>query len=470
MSLGSRLVLVLSTLALVLGSLGTSPAGAAEPTATTLELEASPAYAGNRTTLDVALVAASGEPIANAEVSLERRADGAWTPVGTVTTDEQGHASQRLEVARTTAANRVRATYAGDPAHDPAYDGAEATTQLPIKRRHSVVVVRGPGRVEDGSTVPVRVRWRTGSGEPVAGTVKLFRALGGGHWRRVRSLHTDADGLAVINTRPRQDSRWRAVAVRRAWVEGDRSPVHRVDNLPPGTPGPAAEGGAAPAPVSSRRSRTPSPPAPHLVDHADPGRGVAPDDRRLLAPRLPGRPRPACGWSASTTGTTAATRAAASSSRAPPRPDPMGAAIAEMFRRRLPIRAMYRVDRFGWGKRSRGGNDYASMSAGNTSAFNCRDVTGRPGVRSPHSYGRSLDLNTWENPYRSARGTVPNTWWQGHAHPRVAWRSRSHTVVKLMARHGFRWTYGLGDTQHFDYVGGRGRALVPPRSCDRYCD
>ena len=47
------------------------------------------------------------------------------------------------------------------------------------------------------------------------------------------------------------------------------------------------------------------------------------------------------------------------------------------------------------------------MAAGNTSAFNCRDVTGRPGVRSPHSYGRSLDLNTWENPYRSAQRTRP---------------------------------------------------------------
>jgi hypothetical protein len=148
----------------------------------------------------------------------------------------------------------------------------------------------------------------------------------------------------------------------------------------------------------------------------------------------------------------------------------MGAALAEMWRRHLPVRAMWPVDRFGYSSRSHGGNDYASMAAGNTSAFNCRDVTGRPGVTSPHSYGRSLDLNTWENPYRSARGLVPNTWWQSHSHPRVAWRSRSHVVVRLMARHGFRWTYGLGDTQHFDYVGSRARALVAPVPCRRYCD
>ena len=36
---------------------------------------------------------------------------------------------------------------------------------------------------------------------------------------------------------------------------------------------------------------------------------------------------------------------------------------------------------------------------------------------------------------------------------RVAWRSRSHAVVPLMARHGLRWTYGTGDTQHFDVAG-----------------
>ena len=148
----------------------------------------------------------------------------------------------------------------------------------------------------------------------------------------------------------------------------------------------------------------------------------------------------------------------------------MAGALAEMYRKKLPIRAMYRVDRFGWSSRVHGGDDYRSMAAGNTSAFNCRDVVGRPGVRSPHAYGRSLDLNTWENPYRSRQGTVPNTWWMGHSHPRVAWRSRSHAVVQLMARHGLRWTYGNGDTQHFDAYGGRGRLAARYADCDGICD
>jgi hypothetical protein len=145
-----------------------------------------------------------------------------------------------------------------------------------------------------------------------------------------------------------------------------------------------------------------------------------------------------------------------------------------MYDRRLPIRSMYRVDRFGWSGRLRGGNDYKSMAAGNTSAFNCRDVVGRPGRRSPHAWGRSLDVNTWENPYRSADGLVPNRWWQARSHRLVAWRSSSHAVVRLMARHGLRWTFGTGDTQHFDYAGGGSkRALAGsggPAPCRRHCD
>jgi hypothetical protein len=153
----------------------------------------------------------------------------------------------------------------------------------------------------------------------------------------------------------------------------------------------------------------------------------------------------------------------------------MAGALAEMYRKKLPIRAMYRVDRFGWSRRVQGANDYRSMAAGNTSAFNCRHVVGTPGTRSPHSYGRSLDVNTWENPYRSARGTVPNTWWMKHSHPRVAWRSRSHRVVRVMAHHGLRWTYGNGDTQHFDARPGSGRTTSARLNaefleCNGLCD
>jgi 5-hydroxyisourate hydrolase-like protein (transthyretin family) len=463
MSLGSRLLLVLSTLALVVGSL-TASASAADPVPTALSLASSPAYAGAETALEVTLVTDAGEPVAGAAVTLERRIGDTWTPLGTVTTDAEGRAAQPVEVRKRRSENLVRASYAGDTEHAP----ATAQARLELKRRNSTVVLRGPASVVDGRSVPVRVRWTTRSGAPVQGVVTILRARGRGPWREVRDVVTDEDGRAVIRTTPRQDSRWKARGAGMAWVRGDVSPVHRIDNVAPGRP--------VRLPKSAPRPRRSLPAQPHSV-----GEGA-----NVQVGRIPGRvwrQMTGASWHRGCPVGRAGLRlvrvnywdyrgyarrgelvASSGAARA------MGAALAEMFRRQLPIRAMYRVDRFGWGQRSRGADDYASMAAGNTSAFNCRDVTGRPGVRSPHSYGRSLDINTWENPYRSARGTVPNTWWQGRSHPRVAWRSRSHVVVELMVRHGFRWTYGLGDTQHFDYVGSHARAMVAPRSCDRYCD
>jgi hypothetical protein len=45
-----------------------------------------------------------------------------------------------------------------------------------------------------------------------------------------------------------------------------------------------------------------------------------------------------------------------------------------------------------------GGSDDVSMSANNTSSFNCRDVTGSPGRFSNHSWGRAIDINPLTNP------------------------------------------------------------------------
>jgi hypothetical protein len=125
-------------------------------------------------------------------------------------------------------------------------------------------------------------------------------------------------------------------------------------------------------------------------------------------------------------------------------------ALTAMYDQGFPIRRMYRVDRFGWSRKLRGANDYASMRADNTSGFNCRSVVNKPWVRSPHASGRSIDLNTWENPYRSRTGLVPNSWWAPRSHPLVAWRTSTHPVVQIWRAWGFRWTYGTSDSQHVD--------------------
>src|SRR4051794_40121396 len=63
-----------------------------------------------------------------------------------------------------------------------------------------------------------------------------------------------------------------------------------------------------------------------------------------------------------------------------------------MYSVRFPIRKMHRVDRFR-------ADDNASMAADNTSAFNCRPITGSARGFSVHSYGKAIDVNPLENPY-----------------------------------------------------------------------
>lgn len=324
----------------------------------------------------------------------------------------------------------------------PAATAATGTSEA------SSVTLDAPRRVTEGKAVTLRIRWVAASGLPVSGPV-VVRERDRGRWRRVADLITGADGLASVGVAPRRIvARYRVETTAVPGVEATTSGVRRVRLLPLGDP--------VRLPRSAPRPRIALPAQPMAV-----GSGAHP-----VVTAIPGGV-----WSEMTgrswhagcpvgrsglrllrinywdydgfrrRGELIAARGAIGQ---------MAAALAEMYDARLPIRSMYRVDRFGWSPRLHGADDYASMAAGNTSAFNCRTVVNLPGVRSPHSSGRSLDLNTWENPYRSATGLVPNRWWQSRSDPRVAWRSRGHSVVQIMARHGLRWTYGLGDTQHFD--------------------
>ena len=67
-------------------------------------------------------------------------------------------------------------------------------------------------------------------------------------------------------------------------------------------------------------------------------------------------------------------------------------AFADLYALRFPIEKMELIERYD-------GDDHRSMEANNTSAFNCRDVSGRPGVFSNHSYGSAMDINPVQNPY-----------------------------------------------------------------------
>lgn len=73
--------------------------------------------------------------------------------------------------------------------------------------------------------------------------------------------------------------------------------------------------------------------------------------------------------------------------------------MERLYSAQFPIERMELVDAFG-------GDDDASMAANNTSAFNCREVSRRPGVWSQHAFGAAIDINPVQNPYILRNGTV----------------------------------------------------------------
>jgi hypothetical protein len=128
--------------------------------------------------------------------------------------------------------------------------------------------------------------------------------------------------------------------------------------------------------------------------------------------------------------------------------------VVTVFRRlyaaRFPIRRLRKVDAYR-------GSDDASMAADNTSAFNCRFVSGTRHW-SEHAYGEAIDVNPVENPYlQGARVRPP-------AGRRFLDRSRARpgmavdggVLVRAFESVGWKWGgrwSGSRDYQHFSTTG-----------------
>jgi D-alanyl-D-alanine carboxypeptidase-like protein len=123
------------------------------------------------------------------------------------------------------------------------------------------------------------------------------------------------------------------------------------------------------------------------------------------------------------------------------------AIFARLYAEHFPIRRMVPVSAYG-------GSDERSMEADNSSAFNCRPITGGTGW-SKHAYGTAIDLNTLENPYVSGNTIEPTT------ARRFVDRSRDvrgmihagDPVVAVFAAHGWQWGGSWTnptDYQHFE--------------------
>ena len=125
--------------------------------------------------------------------------------------------------------------------------------------------------------------------------------------------------------------------------------------------------------------------------------------------------------------------------------------FAALYRDGFRIRRMRLVDDYG-------ASDFRSIEADNTSAFNCRRVTG--GTRwSEHAYGRAIDVNPIENPYVSRNGTTAHRASRPYLDRRrirrgMAWDGGA--LVRAFRRVGWHWGgrwRSVRDYQHFSSTG-----------------
>jgi hypothetical protein len=124
----------------------------------------------------------------------------------------------------------------------------------------------------------------------------------------------------------------------------------------------------------------------------------------------------------------------------------------ELYTVKYPIGQMRLVSDFG-------GNDWQSIEADNTSAFNCRHATGSK-KWSKHSYGKAIDLNSIENPYISRSGHIAHKaslqyrkrQHKNHTPADKAVLLKNDKAVKIFKKHGWKWGgdwHGVKDYQHF---------------------
>ena len=123
----------------------------------------------------------------------------------------------------------------------------------------------------------------------------------------------------------------------------------------------------------------------------------------------------------------------------------------DLFGARFPIRRMRLADEYG-------GDDDRSMAANNTSAFNCRPVTGGS-AWSEHSYGRAIDINPIQNPYVTGGGTVLPPAGAAYVDRSLQAKGMIHpgdAVVRAFTSVGWGWGGTWSDPvdyQHFSSTG-----------------
>ncbi|TNC17980.1 M15 family metallopeptidase [Georgenia sp. 311] len=124
--------------------------------------------------------------------------------------------------------------------------------------------------------------------------------------------------------------------------------------------------------------------------------------------------------------------------------------LEDLYRARFPVQRMVPVAQYG-------GSDAASMAANNTSAFNCRAVTGGTSF-SEHAYGRAIDVNPLVNPYVVGSTVLPPAGapYADRSHHAPGTIHPGDEVVRAFAARGWAWGgdwRSPKDYQHFSTTG-----------------
>lgn len=123
-------------------------------------------------------------------------------------------------------------------------------------------------------------------------------------------------------------------------------------------------------------------------------------------------------------------------------------AFATLFEAGYPIRRMELIEAYG-------ADDNRSMDADNTSAFNCRPITGTTDRFSIHSYGKAIDVNPVENPYVRGDTVLPpaGAAYLDREDVRPGMITKNDVVEKAFRTGKFFWGgdyNSLKDYQHFE--------------------
>ncbi len=131
--------------------------------------------------------------------------------------------------------------------------------------------------------------------------------------------------------------------------------------------------------------------------------------------------------------------------------DVVRAAFAAAFDERFPFERIEPIEAFD-------GSDDLSMARNNTSAFNCRAITGGEGF-SEHSYGHAIDINPVQNPYVRGEVVLPpaGDLYLDRAELRPGMLGPESALVRVFRDAGWGWGGSWTRVVDYQHVSATGR-------------